>query len=110
MTQDKPAKTAMMELIEWIEREKLETLGYLTHSEIIEKATELLEKEYASLNRQGWTRDEDYWKKRCEAAEAVIERFVGESVVCSPCTPKGKQIYDEWRELESMPLPNKPSI
>jgi hypothetical protein len=38
-------KTAMMELIEWIEREKLESLGYLTHSEIIEKATEFLEKE-----------------------------------------------------------------
>ena len=38
-------KTAMQELIEWIEREKLESLGELTHSEIIEKATELLAKE-----------------------------------------------------------------
>jgi hypothetical protein len=45
MTQDKPTKTAMMELIEWVEREKSESLGYLTHSEIIEKAFELLEKE-----------------------------------------------------------------
>ena len=48
MTQDKPTKTAMMELIEYINYIK-QSEGILTSHEIKEKAFELLEKEKTQI-------------------------------------------------------------
>jgi len=58
---------------------------------------------YSLASKQPSPPSADYWKKRCEAAEEVIERFVGESIICSPHTEKGKEIYNEWQQLKNNP-------
>jgi Ca2+-binding EF-hand superfamily protein len=50
MTQDKPTKTAMMEFIENAKTAKEHSKdGYVTYDEVIEVATELLEKEKTQI-------------------------------------------------------------
>ena len=50
MTQDKPTKTAMMEFIENAKTAKEHSKdGYVTFDEVIEVATELLEKEKTQI-------------------------------------------------------------
>jgi hypothetical protein len=48
--------------------------------------------------------DCEYWKKRCEAAEAVIDKFA--AIPLHPdVTESGKTIFKQWQELKSTPIP-----
>jgi hypothetical protein len=44
----------------------------------------------------------DYWKRRCEAAEAVIEKFVVLPIHKS-ATDEGKETINNWQQLKSNP-------
>jgi hypothetical protein len=49
-------------------------------------------------------KEQDYWKERCEAAEAVIDKFA--AIPLHPdVTESGKTIFKQWQELKSTPIP-----
>jgi len=50
------------------------------------------------------TPSNEYWRERCEAAEAVIDKFA--AIPLHPdVTERGKTIFNKWQKLKSTPIP-----